>query len=60
VRFLKNTIQHRFNALHVYCILCKLGVKSSTARALAVIWEGTGIYRLIYKEEKKWRVWQVK
>ncbi|MBA4419287.1 MAG: hypothetical protein C0392_15495 [Syntrophus sp. (in: bacteria)] len=32
-------LQHYFNALHVYCVLCKLGVPKNAARKIAIVYE---------------------
>ena len=44
MRTLRNTLEHLFNPLHVYCRLLKLGVTQTTALRLCSIYE-----RYIYR-----------
>ena len=52
----RSTLQHRFNALNLYCKLCPyLGRR--LARVLASSWEHTRLYRAMYSSRVARSAW---
>lgn len=46
---MKRLMEHYLNALHVYCRLVDMGVRQSAARRIAVLYEKTLAFRLLYR-----------
>ena len=46
----RSVLQHRFNALHLYCRLCPV-LGRGLARLLATCWERTRLYRALYSPQ---------
>gem|GEM_PF-2073802 len=63
---LRAAIQHRLNAVHVYCLLRHLGLRPAVARSVATAWEGTPLYGVMYgsrkekRRKKRWQDWRAR
>lgn len=49
MRNIRTILQHHFNAMHIYCTLCRVGLQPARARRLAQRWERVRVYRKLYR-----------